>query len=643
MQSVILAVLFPTQKIFILEKRKEHVRNHGLKIWHTTIQSMQKLLKNIKEKISLKIKEKIESDGYFQLIMENIDATILFLETNFINVSGYQGPFISTKKLSIMFQDFALQISKNNQEKLNLDEGKVVLKQGKQFNFKVDYLNFKQEISKETEIQTDSIEEKIISQNKNFIQSEEEKLIQKEESNSDDSEIKFIIENSSILFSAEGSHSEIRKVIFGEEFPKETVIQYLIEIKLHVHEDIGSTEEISSLKSKKRKSKSDGFSSSLVGSIDYSVQSKEIISNAVTHMVSPLLSTGKVHVWNQGKDGTATLHILVQKDVFDAMTRKKNSKGNMGGFANPYTRIRQLPYEADVRKLIKNGIVEVVGLDNFDHDSLKITTIPMKIYMSKELMKIEDEKLFVLVGDSACGLIFVEGANNAIHTGAFYGESLFNFYLEEDLTPESLKSYTFKTVPDQLKESVDKIHKRYKEAEKRIEFKEKAIRSGENIAKKINISSSKISSSSSYSRDEEVVLGDVPSDSIYFNDFKDLENAVDSLESDDVFGSLIHLFDTFVNDIEEEINYLHQPTRKNIDSHQVQKLMKETKNLIEYILKNKTDKQKCLEFVKTYHKDVYDSTLKESSVLIFFETHKKTNLTEKMETITKKLTQILDK
>jgi hypothetical protein len=426
-----------------------------------------------------------------------------------------------------MFQDFALQISKNNQEKLKLDEGKVVLKQGKQFNFKVDYLNLKQEISKETEIQTDSIEEKIISQNKIFIQSEEEKLNQKEEL-IDDSEIKFIIENSSILFSAEGSHSEIRKVIFGEEFPAETVIQYLIEIKLHVHEDIGST-EISSIKSKKRKSKSDGFSS-LVGSIDYSVQSNELISNAVTHMVSPLLSTGKVHVWNQGKDGTATLHILVEKDVFDAMTGKKNSKGNMGGFANPYTRIRQLPYEADVRKLIKNGIVDVVGLENFDHDSLKITTIPMKIYMSKELLKIEDEKLFVLVGDSACGLIFVEGANNAIHTGAFYGESLFNFYLEEDLTPESLKSYTFKTVPDQLKESVDKIHKRYKEAEKRIEFKEKAIRSGENIAKKINMSSSKISSSTSYSRDEEVVLGDVPSDSIYFNDFKDLENAVDSLE-----------------------------------------------------------------------------------------------------------------
>jgi hypothetical protein len=77
MQSVILAVLFPTQKIFILEKRKEHVRNHGLKIWHTTIQSMQKLLKNIKEKISLKIQEKKESDGYFQLIMENIDTIVL--------------------------------------------------------------------------------------------------------------------------------------------------------------------------------------------------------------------------------------------------------------------------------------------------------------------------------------------------------------------------------------------------------------------------------------------------------------------------------------------------------------------------------------------------------------------------------------
>jgi hypothetical protein len=634
MQAVILAVLFPTQKIFILEKRKEHVRNHGLKIWHTTIESMQKILKNIKEKISLKINEKKETENYFQQILENIDETIIFLEYNFMKVSGFQGPFISTKKLSIMFQDFALKISKNNQQKLNLDEEKVVMKQGSQYNFKVDYLNLKQEISKIEIIETDSIEETIISQNKIFIQSEEEKLIEKDESK-DDSEIKFIIENSSIIFSAEGSHSEIRKFVFGEEFPKETVIQYLIEIKLHVHDEIGSDEKWSK-KSKKKSVLSD----SLIDSVNYSVESQQMISKAVTHMVSPLLSTGKVHVWNQGKDGTATLHILVEKDVFDAMTGKKNSKGSMGGFANPYTRIRQLPYEADVRKLIKNGIVEVVGLDNFDHDSLKITTIPMKIYISKELMKIEDEKLFVLVGDSACGLIFVEGANNAIHTGAFYGESLINYYLDEGLTPESLKDLTFKTVPKQLFQSVDKIHTRYEEAQKRIEFKEKAIRSGEKIGMTMNFTTSKFSSSSNPR--EEIVLGDVPTDSLYFKDFKDLEDAVDTLGSDELFGSLIHLFDTFVNDIEEEINYLHQPPKKNLDSHQVEKLMRETKNLIQNVLSNKTNKNKCHEFIKKYHQDVYDSTLKESSFLLLFETHKKTNLTEKMEEITKKLTQIMD-
>jgi hypothetical protein len=94
----------------------------------------------------------------------------------------------------------------------------------------------------------------------------------------------------------------------------------------------------------------------------------------------------------------------------------------MGGFQNPYTRLREIPVEHQLRETITNGVVDVIGINNFDYNSLKITTIPMKIYKSKEFLKIEKEKLFILAGDSACGLIFIEGANNAIHTAVDYGK-----------------------------------------------------------------------------------------------------------------------------------------------------------------------------------------------------------------------------
>lgn len=121
---------------------------------------------------------------------------------------------------------------------------------------------------------------------------------------------------------------------------------------------------------------------------------------------------------------------LVEQKEFDILTNKTNSKGKMGGFNNPYTRLREIPAEDGIRQDLTRAINDVIKIDKFDHDSLKITPIPMKIYIASKLAMIEKEKLYLLVGDAAAVLIFIEGANNAIHTGAIWGFGLFELSLK---------------------------------------------------------------------------------------------------------------------------------------------------------------------------------------------------------------------
>eukprot|EP01080_Neovahlkampfia_damariscottae_P003139 gene3139-5455_t len=637
MQAVILATLFPIKKIFLLEKRKEHIRNHGLRIWHSTVESIQNILESIFKKVDIMTGsiENKEEKLYYQKVLTNIKKTKEFLKKNFLDAPGFLGPFISTKKISNLLQSYAVKIGESNQKDLKLDENKVELKQGKQYEFKFEHLNTKEEQKESIEEKNEkSLEEIIYIENQEFHEEKKEEMVDKEYL--DTSEVKKIIKNSSIIFSAEGSHSSIRKFIIGDEFPEETVIQYLIEIKLHVKPNDQTTnisndnDEDAYNSSKKKKV------SSIGSSLNSSIEASEFVTETVDHMVKPLITTGKVHVWNKAKDGTATLHILVQKDVFDAMTSKTNSKGNMGGFANPYNRIRQLPYEADTRKLIKNGLIDVIGLDNFDHDSLKITTIPMKIYFSKELMKIQDEKLFILVGDAACGLIFIEGANNAIHTGVHYGEGLMNFFLNQKISVDELKSFNFEKtngIPSELNESYDKIKNRYNEAQKRIVFKKKAIEKSEKIAR--SVSKSKRSKRSSVNDD----FHEINQKSIFFQQLKSIDLVLDKLAIDQTFAPSIHLFDSFINDLEQEGNHIEERSKHSISADHLTKLMKSTENLISFLLTN--DKEKNIKEIEKFEKENERLTMKDSTTFLILTSLTATNLTENMKQLTKTLLFIL--
>lgn len=219
----------------------------------------------------------------------------------------------------------------------------------------------------------------------------------------------------------------------------------------------------------------------------------------------------------------------------------------MGTFVKPYVRLRQLPKEHGVCPLISNGVSHVIGMETFDHDSLKITTIPMKLYIAKDLVKVVDAKLYLLVGDAGCGLIFIEGANNAIVMSAFWAEGLWKHCFEKKLTtPKKISQMEFRSISKSLLNASLSIRKRYKEAEERIEIKTSSIRIGETVGRTM---ASTLKCSRILDDDDETISDDEE----FSKHNKKLDVRLNKFAVDKRFLSCIHLFDEYANDLDHEI------------------------------------------------------------------------------------------
>ncbi len=212
-------------------------------------------------------------------------------------------------------------------------------------------------------------------------------------------ETREILENSSDIIGADGAHSRVRKVVFNEtneELDKE-VLSYLLEIKLEMK----------------------GQASSL---------------DKLTKSVLPSITKGDIHIWNRSRDNTATLHLFIDKKTFEAL-RSQNGDGRaMGEFTNPYRRLSELPEQ--LQKPIEQSIVDVIGIDNFDANTVKITTIPMHVFKAKQLVKRVNGKTFVQVGDSAIGLALANGVNNGFCSTVEYGMAYYYRRLHRHKKPE---------------------------------------------------------------------------------------------------------------------------------------------------------------------------------------------------------------
>ncbi|WP_131781309.1 FAD-dependent oxidoreductase [Legionella gresilensis] len=209
---------------------------------------------------------------------------------------------------------------------------------------------------------------------------------------SEDHEITDLLKTASIIFGADGARSLIRKEIFldpeGDE-SKKVEAGHILEIKLEVRE-----------------------------------KNPSFIEDQVYKTILPTLFRGNFHVWMQSKNNSATLRIFIDKEVYDKLRDKRDNKGQAyGTFTNPYRRLIDLPKQ--FREPIAEIISSIIGDQNINYDTIKITTLALSTFSAKRLVALRNETLYALVGDSAAGLVLARGVNNGLECSMVYASAMY--------------------------------------------------------------------------------------------------------------------------------------------------------------------------------------------------------------------------
>lgn len=187
----------------------------------------------------------------------------------------------------------------------------------------------------------------------------------------------------SVVIAADGAHSVIRQLVFNDEKVDQHDIEYMAQVK---YETPGST--------RPRK---------LISAIGYSFINGLSGSDMVVDFES--LAPPNNDLIKPG-----TLHIPIPLSLYETLCDDGNR-----GFKNPW-KPEELSYTNDP------GVSKLLGIISRYHFSLKlrggwmgnprITAIPLTIYRSKEVYKLLPcNKLVILVGDAASGLIYQMGLN----------------------------------------------------------------------------------------------------------------------------------------------------------------------------------------------------------------------------------------
>lgn len=342
MMAAMLSTLFPERTIHVFDKYYANIRGHGLDIHAQTVDDIKHILQNLKKFIAKQAYTTVQ-DKKLQKIEERIDDFIKHLEKE------VSGKFIKTYQISKNFQNYCKLIGK-------------------------DTVHF----HLESEITADDMA--VISDNSLPATNEKQQ----------------ILKSSRLIFGADGSHSNVRRVLFDEtndDLLKDN-LSYLLEIKLDMNDKSNANKYLDKL----------------------------------NRSIIPTIKTGRLHIWNQSADGTATLHIFINQEMYDllhvSLTDKKGAY--KGTFAHPYRRLVDLPDQ--VKQGIERIIVDVIDQNHMDASTLKVTTIPMHVYKARQLVKLIGNKRVMLVGDSGVGLVLARGVNNGFYATAEYAASLYKEY-----------------------------------------------------------------------------------------------------------------------------------------------------------------------------------------------------------------------
>ena len=190
-----------------------------------------------------------------------------------------------------------------------------------------------------------------------------------------------------VIIGADGAKSKIRSLVFNDDLVDIHNVQYMAQLKYHTP---GATRPRLAVSAA-----SYSFLNGLSGSdmvIDF-------------ESLAPPNDNFRKH---------GTLHIPIPESAYNMLT--KNGKGT---YANPWTieELQSIRSDEDLYLIAK--LIRIIKRYDFSLrwrggwlEDPKITVIPLTIYRSTDVVRLLDNnKLVMLVGDSASGLVFQRGLN----------------------------------------------------------------------------------------------------------------------------------------------------------------------------------------------------------------------------------------
>jgi hypothetical protein len=172
------------------------------------------------------------------------------------------------------------------------------------------------------------------------------------------------------------------------------------------------------------------------------------------------------------------------------------------------------------------------------------------------------------------------------------------------LKPEKIEFYDFDKIPNELIKSVDEILNNYKEAQKRISFKNSAIKSSEKIGEKISSVKKSKMTSSSISKDKinqsQMIKKD---DLLFYQDIRNLDEELNNI-TNSKYKELIVYFDNFANILESEAYSIIKSKKAHLTQENILKHLKLTKLMIIGILNDDLSKNEKLDLLSKYHDDL---------------------------------------
>lgn len=211
---------------------------------------------------------------------------------------------------------------------------------------------------------------------------------------------------------SDGSHSEVQKQIFGEQYQIKKTLQYIAEIKYEVE---GPTR----------------YLNTFMEAIPATTYAEHFVSEFVGRE-------------NEGKKTPVSLRIFIDEETHKQM--------QTATFKNPFRLTQPEKIHPALLRSITTWLHarETMAGEKRTEGSEKITVTHLPVYASQEFVKNEDDAIWFVVGDAAFGMPFFRSLNNGILCSSQLAKALDALLKDElllDMPPtEAYKAYVQKLV-----------------------------------------------------------------------------------------------------------------------------------------------------------------------------------------------------